>query len=113
MVTLATLTACARSVVFGGMSLTVQENAATHRYEALAESGVVAGFVEFVDHRGSRLLFHTEVDDAFEGQGVGSTLARQSIDQALASGHTVDVSCPFITSYLKRHPELAAKVTLR
>lgn len=95
------------------MSLTVQENAAAHRYEAVDESGVVAGFVEFVDHRGTRLLFHTLVDEAFEGQGVGSALARQAIEQALAAGRPVDVSCPFITRWVESHPEYADRVTLR
>lgn len=95
------------------MSLTVQENPTAHRYEAVDESGVVAGFVEYVDHRGTRLLFHTEVDDAFEGQGVGGTLARQSLEQALAAGSPVEVSCPFLKGWLQRHPEYAERVTLR
>jgi predicted GNAT family acetyltransferase len=113
MVTEVTLTALARQVVFRRMSLTVQETTAGHRYEAVDESGVVAGFAEYVDHRGSRLLFHTEVDDAFEGQGVGSTLARQALDQALATGIEVKVSCPFIKAWIEKHPEYADKVTLR
>lgn len=95
------------------MSLTVQENADAHRYEAVDEAGVVAGFVECVDHRGTRLLFHTQVDEAFEGQGVGSTLARQALDQALATGLEVHVSCPFIKGWIGKHPEYADKVTLR
>ncbi len=99
--------------MFGRMTVTVLENADAHRYEALDESGVVAGFVEYVDHRGARLLFHTEVDDAFEGQGVGSTLAQQALDQALATGLEVRVSCPFIKTWIEKHPEYADKVTLR
>ncbi|MGZ5417663.1 MAG: GNAT family N-acetyltransferase [Nocardioides sp.] len=95
------------------MSLTVQENASVHRYQAVDEAGVVAGFVEYVDHRGGRLLFHTEVDDAFEGQGVGSTLAQQALDQALATGTEVRVSCPFIKAWIEKHPEYADKVLLR
>jgi uncharacterized protein len=95
------------------MSLTVQENPSAHRYEAIDESGVVAGFVEYVDHRGSRLLFHTEVDDAFEGQGVGSTLARESIEQSLARDVPVEISCPFLKRWVGTHPEYAERVTLR
>ena len=95
------------------MSLTVQENAPRHRYEAVDESGVVAGFVEYVDHRGSRLLFHTEVDGAFEGQGVGSVLARESVGQALAAGTPVEVSCPFIRKWLEKHGEHLDEVTFR
>ena len=94
------------------MSLTVEENPSAHRYEAVDESGVVAGFVEYVDHRGKRLLFHTEVDDAFEGQGVGGALARQVLDQALATGLDLRVTCPFLTAWIERHPEYADRVTL-
>lgn len=95
------------------MSLTVQENASTHRYEVIDESGVVAGFAEYVDHRGSRLLFHTEVDDAFEGQGVASALARGALDQALAGELPVKISCPFLKDWVARHPEYADRVELR
>jgi predicted GNAT family acetyltransferase len=95
------------------MSLTVQENPSAHRYEAVDESGVVAGFVEYVDHRGKRLLFHTEVDGAFEGQGVGSTLARESIEQALATGTPLEISCPFLKRWVGKHPDYAERVTLR
>ena len=95
------------------MSITVQDNSGASRFEAVDESGVVAGFVDYVDHRGNRVLVHTEVDDAFEGQGVGSTLARASLDQSLATGANVVVSCPFIKAWIGKHPEYADKVTLR
>jgi hypothetical protein len=95
------------------MSITVQDNSGASRFEAVDESGVVAGFVDYVDHRGNRVLVHTEVDDGFEGQGVGSTLARASLDQSLATGANVVVSCPFTKAWIGKHPEYADKVTLR
>lgn len=92
---------------------TVRENAHASRYEAVDESGVLAGFVDYVDHRGNRVLVHTEVDDAFEGQGVGSTLARAALDRSLESGLGVVVTCPFIKAWVEKHPEYADRVTLR
>jgi uncharacterized protein len=94
------------------MDVTVRENAERHRYEAVDDGGEVAGFVEYVDHRGTRVLFHTEVDDAFEGQGVGSTLAREVLDQALDAGLTMLVTCPFLVKWIQRHPDYADKVTI-
>jgi len=94
------------------MNVTVRENPGAHHYDAVTDTGTVAGFVEYVDHRGTRVLFHTEVDDQFEGQGVGSTLAREALDKAIGSGLTVRVTCPFLTSWIERHPEYADKVTL-
>ncbi len=95
------------------MTLTVQENESAQRFEAVDESGVVAGFVEYRQRDGRRVLVHTEVDDAFEGQGVGSALARESVEQSLSEGVEVIVTCPFIKEYVERHPELAEQVTLR
>ena len=94
------------------MDVTVQENPDAHRYEAVDDEGTVAGFVEYVDHRDTRILFHTEVADAFEGRGVGSTLAGEVLDQALGGYQAVRVTCPFLTSWVGRHPEYADKVKL-
>ena len=86
-------------------NVTIDDNPRKDRYEALNEAGVVAGFVEYA-HRGGRIvLTHTEVDDAFEGQGVGSALARGALDRARSAGEPVVVECPFIKDYIERHPE--------
>jgi len=46
------------------------------------------------------------VDDAFEGQGVGSALVRQSLDQlAEREGMRVTASCPFVRAWMRKHPE--------
>ncbi len=94
------------------MDVTVRENPDAHRYEAVADDGTVAGFVEYVDHRETRILFHTEVPDELEGQGIGSTLAGDVLEQALTGDQAVRVTCPFLTSWIERHPEYADKVKL-
>jgi uncharacterized protein len=86
-------------------NVTVQENPERNRYEALVESGVVAGFSEYQKRDGRLVFTHTEVDDAFEGQGVGSALARGALDDARAQGLVVEPLCPFIKAYIDRHPE--------
>jgi predicted GNAT family acetyltransferase len=50
---------------------------------------------------------HTEVDDAYEGQGIGSTLAKSALDAARREERTVVPHCPFIKSYIDRHSEYA------
>lgn len=95
-----------------GMDVSVTEKPDAHRYEAVGEDGTVAGFVEYVDHRGTRVLFHTEVADEFEGRGVGSTLAREVLDQAIGGDLAVRVTCPFLKEWIERHPDYADKVTL-
>ncbi len=94
------------------MTITVRENTEAHRFEAVDDAGEVAGFVDYVDHRGKRVLVHTEVDDAFEGRGVGSTLARAALDDSIPVAEVV-ITCPFIKSWVEKHPEYADKVTWR
>lgn len=87
--------------------VTVQENPEKARYEASTESGVVAGFAEYRDRDGVRVFTHTEVDDSFEGQGVGSALARGALDDVRERGLSISVKCPFIRSFIEKNPEYA------
>ena len=48
---------------------------------------------------------HTEIDDAYEGQGLGSRLARYALDDARARGLRVRPLCPFIKTWIKRHED--------
>jgi uncharacterized protein len=76
------------------------------RYEARVD-GDLAGFASY-RLRGERIIFtHTEVEPAYEGKGVGSTLAKAALDDARGRGLTVVVQCPFISAYIRRHPEYA------
>lgn len=87
--------------------VTVQDNVERGRYEASTESGVVAGFAEYHDSDGVRVFTHTEVDDAFEGQGIGSSLVRASLDDVRDRGLRVRPRCPFFRDYIEKHPEYA------
>ena len=87
--------------------VTVRDNPSRNRYEASIDAGVVAGFAEYVDRGGVRVFTHTEVDDAFEGQGVGSALARGALDDVRGRGLSVRAKCPFIKKYVDDHPEYA------
>ena len=48
---------------------------------------------------------HTEVDDAAEGKGVGSAIARTVLDSARERGLRVVPQCQFIAHYISRHPD--------
>ena len=50
-------------------------------------------------------LIHTEVPEAMRGKGVASTLAESALQWAREHGVKVDVICPYVAAYLKRHPE--------
>ena len=75
------------------------------RYEARAGDGL-AGYARYA--RGADDLFvftHTEVLSAYEGQGVGGTLVRGALDDVRRRGGHIEVHCPFVRSWLERHPD--------
>lgn len=89
--------------------LKIVRNEDQHRYEAWS-GDALAGVAEYRE-RGDRTIFtHTEVDAAFEGQGVGKALAAAALDETVRRGRVIVPVCPFIAAYLKRHPEYAEHV---
>ena len=79
-------------------------NAADHRYEA-HRGDALAGQIEYSPSANGVLMSHTKVMSDFEGQGVGSALARYALDSARADGQSVIPSCTFIAGYIRKHPE--------
>ena len=51
------------------------------------------------------VLFHTEVVPEYEGQGLAGRLASHALDAAVASGRSIVALCPYIKTFVKRHPE--------
>jgi predicted GNAT family acetyltransferase len=47
---------------------------------------------------------HTEVPPELQGRGVGSALARGALDAARTEHAEVVPLCPFIASFIRRHP---------
>ena len=87
--------------------VTVRDDAEANRFEAVDRSGVVAGFAAYRRYADRIVFIHTVVDDAFEGRGVGSTLVRAALDAVREEGLRVVPQCPFVRSFVERHPEYA------
>jgi predicted GNAT family acetyltransferase len=81
----------------------VVDNPEAHRFEILVEDQI-AGFAEYRRRGGAVAFTHTVIDPAFEGRGLGSALARGALDATRKAGHAVLPFCPFIRSYIQRHP---------
>ena len=83
--------------------LEVTNDERVQRYETRID-GVLA-HIQY-SRTGSRITFlHTEVPPALEGRGVGSALARFALDDARLRGLEVVPLCPFVSAYIRRHPE--------
>lgn len=64
-----------------------------------------AGLAVTEERPGVVVFIHTEIDDAFEGQGIGSQLARAALEDVRARGLKVVPRCPFIREWIHRHPD--------
>ena len=88
------------------VSFTVADNPAESRYE-LHDGDTLVGIAAY-RLTGDRVVFtHTEVADAYEGQGAGSQLAREALDDSRARNRWVVARCPFIAAWIERHPDYA------
>lgn len=85
----------------------VVNNSDESRYEARID-GQLAGFAEYQLTDAMVVFTHTEVDKAFEGRGVGSTLVRSALDDVRAEGtRSVLPLCPFVKSWIGHHGDYA------
>jgi len=85
---------------------TVQLVDAKHRYEILVD-GKTVGLTAFRDHDDQRVFYHTEIDDAFAGQGLAALLVQQALTDVRGSGKRVVPVCPYVAKFLKNHDEFA------
>jgi hypothetical protein len=74
------------------------------RFEVTVD-GELAGFLVYRSRKGLLALIHTEVEDRFEGRGLGGRLARFALDSAREQGVAVLPFCPFVNEWIRRHPE--------
>ena len=82
----------------------VADNPAEGRYEARVD-GRVAGRLFYQERDGALVLIHTEVAEEFKGQGIGSRLVAGTLESIRERGLGITPLCPFVRSYLERHPE--------
>lgn len=88
------------------MSNDIEFNADEQRYEIHVD-GTLAGFIRARVTDDTVDLFHTEVFDEFEGQGLAGQLATAALDDVREQGKKVIATCPYIASYISKHDEYA------
>jgi uncharacterized protein len=80
-----------------------RDNEAESRFE-LDVGGTIA-FVAYRKSPGAITLVHTEVPAELGGKGIGSKLARATLDAVRAQGRKLTVKCEFIQGFMGKHPE--------
>lgn len=83
--------------------LTIVNNEERGRWEARLEGGIAV--LNYTLDGDILTLVRTKVPSAMEGMGIGSLLVKTVLDNARADGLKIIPQCPFVTAYIKRHPE--------
>lgn len=90
-----------------GHVLSVIHRPERNRYE-LHDNDNTIGYSIYGRRPNHQIVFtHTEVDAAYAGQGLGAQLTRFALDDVRASGGRIVPLCPYVTAYLRKHPEYA------
>ncbi|MER5647812.1 GNAT family N-acetyltransferase [Streptosporangium sp. NPDC002524] len=82
----------------------ISDNPEASRFEILLD-GEVAGFAAYRLRAGKIIFTHTEILPEHEGKGLGGRLASAALDASRSSGRAVVPLCPFVSRYIRRHPE--------
>jgi predicted GNAT family acetyltransferase len=81
----------------------LNDNRSLGRYEL-----TIDGATAFITYRRCGnvvILMHTEVPGVLSGRSAGSRLAKEVLDHLKKSGVKIVPECPFIASYVRKHPE--------
>jgi uncharacterized protein len=82
--------------------IAASDNADRKRYE-IRSDGELAGFLTYHLRPEVIELMHTEIDEEFEGRGLGSQLIAFALNDARDRGLSVLPFCPFVNDYMQRH----------
>jgi predicted GNAT family acetyltransferase len=86
------------------MSISVVKNYELNRFEIYSD-GELAGFADFKIENQMISYTHTEIDPRFGGQGLGSQLIKEALDEALGQNLEVAPYCSFVSTYIKKNSE--------
>ena len=75
-------------------------------YFQAEDNGREAGLMTYVYAGPKKLIIdHTEVDEAYAGQGVGSSMVEKAVDFARQKDYKILPLCPFAKSVFNKTPD--------
>ena len=96
----------------GSAQVVVRDNADALRYELLVD-GELVGELRYRRRPDAVALIHTELSKALEGRGLGGQFVQGALEDLRSRGLQVVPICPFVRSYIQRHPEYGDLVVER
>jgi predicted GNAT family acetyltransferase len=88
--------------------ITVTHDPVLHQFRV--GTGEDMAVLQYRSTPGRITFLHTVVPEAFRGQGIAQKLAHAGLEHAKAEGLVVVPLCPFVQSYLRKHPEYQSLV---
>ena len=83
----------------------IRDNTDLHRYELPVGDQVAV--VTYNLSEPNLMITETLVPEALEGQGIASRMAKHVLADAKDRGLLILPVCPFFSTYLQKHPDLA------
>jgi len=87
--------------------ITLEESGSKGRYVYRQGGGPLAEMTFSKAGAALIIIDHTDVPDAYRGQGVGLKLVEKAVEDARAKGLKIMPLCPFAAAQFRRHPEFA------
>ena len=85
------------------MTLAINHNTKKHQFEN--HFGGATSVLAYEQDGDTVTFTHTHVPKEVSGGGIAGTLAETALRWAEASGYKVVANCPYVASYIKKHPE--------
>ena len=85
----------------------LEDSGSKGRYFLRSPEGVVAEMTFSKVGDSMIIIDHTDVPDAFRGQGVGLRLVTRAVEDMRAAGKKIIPLCPFANAQFRRHSEWA------
>lgn len=82
----------------------VSDAPSEHRFE-VRYGDRLAGFTVYEERPEGLAFVHTEIDPELEGHGLASRLVRGAMDAMAERGTAVLPYCPYVRSWLEKHPD--------
>ncbi len=87
------------------MDIRHEESGSKGRYFYSAEGGPLAEMTYSVAGSAMIIIDHTEVPEAYRGQGVGQALVLRAVEDMRRAGKKIMPLCPFAAAQFRRHPD--------
>jgi predicted GNAT family acetyltransferase len=91
------------------MEVTLHNNLEEKEYQAEVDGHTAR--MEYILANNKIYLTHTEVPRALEGKGVASSMVKQVFAEIEDKKLQLVPLCPFVATYIKRHPEWSKLVS--